>query len=154
VQDEADAQLVLDVAVSLRRWREKTGKEPATKMLREAVWFFWQRPRLDRPLVASKYPRSAPWSEAAADAVLSGVAGKDRLVIEHLTPMNRTLRWLIDDAPTLKAVISELPARLACAVVTKEESAALPDEGSPEERYAAAGLDLAAFRPLEHWRAA
>jgi len=38
--------------------------------------------------------------------------------------------------------------------VTKEQSLGLPDAGSPEERYAAAGLDLAAFRSLDDWRGA
>lgn len=152
-RDEVDAQLVLDVAASLRRWRDRTGKEPATKVLRETVWFFWQHPRLDRPLVASKYPRGALWSEEAASAALSGSSLKDKLVIEHLEPMNRALRWLIDDEPIVQLVIDQLPDRLACAVVTKEQSLGLPDAGSPEERYAAAGLDLAAFRSLD-WRGA
>lgn len=150
-QDDADAQLVVDVAASLRRWRDLTGKQPPTKVLREAVWFFWQQPRLNRPLVASKYPRAAMWSAEAARLALSGHSSKNQLVIEHLEPMNRALRWLIDEAPTVQAVIDSLPRRLACAVVTREQSLALPDVGSPDERYAAAGLDLTTFQPLDDW---
>ena len=152
-RDDADAQLVVDVAASLRRWRDVTGKQPPTKVLREAVWFFWQQPRLPRPLVASKYPEGALWSEDAARFALSGHSSKGKLVIEHLEPMNRALWWLIDEAPTVQTVIAMLPGRLACAVVTKEQSLALPDVGSPDERYAAAGLDLTTFQPLGDWRA-
>ena len=152
--DDADARLVVDVAASLRRWRDTTGKEPATRVLRETVWFFWQHPRLDRPLVASKYPRGALWSEEAALAAESGLSFKGELVIEHLEPMNRALRWLIDDAPTAQQVIDGLAGRLTCAVVTKDQSVGLPNTGSAEERYAAAGLDLVGFKPLDHWREA
>lgn len=151
-RDDVDAQLVLDVAASLRSWRDRTGKEPATKVLRETVWFFWQHPRLDRPLVASKYPRGALWSEEAARAAGLGLTGKGELVIEHLEPMNRALRWLIDDAPTTQEVIDGLPGRLMCAVVTKDQSAGLSNTGSAEERYRASGLDLATFKPLDQWQ--
>ena len=81
--DHADAALIVDVAAAWRRWRGRTNKGPATKILRETVWFYWQNPRLERPRVAGKYPRGVPWSEAAASLVVSGVARNDRLVIEH-----------------------------------------------------------------------
>lgn len=46
-------------------------------------------------------------------------------------------------------MLAELPKRLKCAVVTKEESARLPDVGTPRERYRAAGLDLDRLRSLD-----
>lgn len=147
----ADAALVLDVASALRHWSERTGRQPATKVLREAVWFFWQNPRLDRPLIASKYPRSARWSEAAAALALSELSTKGELVIEHIEPMRRVLRWLIYESPSVTDVAEALPQRLQVVVVTREESKRLPDHGSPDERYGAAGLNLREFRPLNEW---
>lgn len=148
-QDRADAGLICEVAAALRGWEERTGSRAATKILRKAVWFFWQSPRLAGPLVASKYPRGAPWSDAAAAIVLDGAPLRGRLVIEHLEPMSRTLRWLIEDTPDTSSILEELPTRLSCAVITKAESARLPDDGTPEERYRRGGLDLSVFRPLD-----
>ncbi len=59
-QGHGDAQLVVNVAAALRRWQQRTGAEQRRrKVLREAVWFFRQRARLERPLVMGKYARSA-----------------------------------------------------------------------------------------------
>lgn len=146
--DLADAGLVLDVARALRRWRDATGAPPATKILREAVWFFWQRPRLAGRLVRSKYPRGTRWSPAAAALVEAETDLRGRLVIEHLEPMNRVLRWLIDEAREVEEVADALRSRLEVVVVTTEEGKRLPDAGSPEQRYARAGLDLSSFVPL------
>lgn len=151
--DVADAELVVEVAAALRRWGEASGQRPATKVLRETVWYFWQQPRLPKPLILSKYPRLAPWSLEAARAYLDAGSPDGRLVIEHAEPMNRVLAWLIDGAPTPYEVTEELPRRLAVNVVTKEQSAGLPDAGAPAERYAVAGLDLASFRSLDAWEA-
>lgn len=136
--DLADAKLILDVAAGLRAWGDSTGQQPPSKILREAVWFFWQQPRLERPVVASKYPRSSPWSEEAARLALSGESTKDRL-------------WLLDEAPTVDTIASELPKRVHSVIVTRDEAKRLPDAGTPAERYARAGLDLAAFRALDDW---
>ncbi|HEX8102622.1 MAG TPA: hypothetical protein VF533_08430 [Solirubrobacteraceae bacterium] len=151
--DEADAALIVGVAASLRSWAARTGAQPPLKILREAVWFFWQQPRLERPLVRPKYPRAVPWSREAADVVLSGGPRSGRLVIEHVEPLNRTLRWLIESERSVEEVMTELPTRLECVVVTAEQSRGLPDAGSPHDRYAAAGLDLSAFKPLDDWSA-
>lgn len=149
--DQADAQLISDVAAGLRAWGHSTGEQPALKILREAIWFFWQQPRLERPVVASKYPRSSPWSEEAARLALSGESTKDRLEIEHVEPLKRVARWLIEDAPSVDTVASELPKRVHSVVVTRDEAKRLPDAGTPSERYAHAGLDLTAFRALDDW---
>ncbi len=58
-RDAVDARLVTDVARALRAWQASTERPAATKVLREAVRFFWQNPRLKRPVVSGKYPRSA-----------------------------------------------------------------------------------------------
>jgi hypothetical protein len=58
-RDRADAQLVAEVAAALRGWQQRGGGAAATKVLRETGWFYWQNPRLPRPLVAGKYPHSA-----------------------------------------------------------------------------------------------
>jgi hypothetical protein len=152
--DLADAALVANVATALRAWRDATGRPPSSKVLREAIWFFWQAPRLQRPLVAKKYPRSAPWSEEAAGIVLRGEVIKDRLAIEHTEPLNRTYRWLLDDIPNPETIAAELSGRLGCVIVTAEQGRAIPDAGTPHERYTAAGLDLSSFRSLDDWAAA
>ena len=72
-------------------------------------------------------------------------------MIEHIEPMNRALRWLVEKAPEVDEVIAQLPSRLRCVVVTKDESVRLPDDGTPDERYAKASLDLAGFRALDDW---
>ncbi len=51
-------------------------------VLREAKWFLWERPRLPKPLVRSKYPTTHPWSPAAAARHQEGL--RDGLVFEHL----------------------------------------------------------------------
>lgn len=137
------------LAAALRDWREHTGREPSTKILREAVWFYWQAPRLPRPLVASKYPRGVPWSDDAAALFLAGGSTAGKLVIEHLEPLNRTLGWLINEAPEAEEIVDGLPGRIECAVVTQEENKRLPDTGTSEERYRLAGLELDLLRTLD-----
>jgi len=149
--DHADAALICGVATALRDWGVHTGQPPPLKILREAVWFYWQAPRLRGKKVPPKYPRAVGWSEAAARLVASGEPRKGRLVIEHIEPMNRALRWLVEEAPEVDEVIAQLPSRLRCVVVTKDESVSLPDDGTPDERYAKAGLNLASFRALDDW---
>lgn len=150
--DGADAQLITDVAAALRRWQQHSGRPAATKVLRETVWFFWQNPRLDRPLVAGKYPRSARWSREAADVALSAEEEPSgRLVIEHVEPMHRLLRRMIDTPHDAEDIAGYLNRGLEVVVVTKPQSDALPDDGDPEERYRAAGLELHSFRSLDDW---
>lgn len=70
-------------------------------------------------------------------------------MIEHVEPLNRALRWLVRDTPTIEQVLEHLPRRIRCAVVTTEEAARLPDSGSPQERYREAQLDLEGLRTLD-----
>lgn len=152
-RDLTDARLVADVAAALRAWQEASGRPAATKTLRETVWFYWQNPRMPRPRVSGKYPRSARWSREAAEVVLDGDGTvQGRLVIEHIEPMHRLLRRLIDEPLEPTEVASVLSAGLDVVLVTKEQSKLLPDAGSAEERYRAAGLDLNDFRSLDDWQ--
>lgn len=151
-KDAADAQLVADIADALRTWQARTGRPAATKVLREAVWFYWQNPRLPRPLINGKYPRAAMWSHDAAEMVLAGAAeARGQLVIEHIEPMSRLLRSLINTPEDAGRVAELLGDGLRVVVVTRAESDALPDSGDPDERYASAGLTLSDFRSLDDW---
>jgi hypothetical protein len=73
------------------------------------------------------------------------------LVIEHVAPMHRLLRRLIDEQFEVVQVAKMLREGLEVVVVTREQSSALTDDGTPDERYPRAGLDLASFRPLDAW---
>ena len=146
-RDAADARLIMDVARALGAWQASSQRPAATKVLREAVWFFWQKPRLERPLVSGKYPKSARWSREAATIALRGDGQtRDRLVIEHVAPLHRILRRLIDEQSDVGQVAEMLREGLDVVVVIREQSAALTDDGTPDERYRRAGLDLASFR--------
>jgi hypothetical protein len=122
--DQVDAELIRAVATSLRSWGEATGRDAPLKILREAVWFFWQEPRLARPRVPPKYPHAVPWSREAAAIALSADPRKGRLVIEHIEPLNRTLRWLVETNPSAATLARELPKRLDCVVVSRAVEAA------------------------------
>jgi hypothetical protein len=74
------------------------------------------------------------------------------LVIEHVAPMHRVLRRLIDERLEVGQVVRMLREGLDVVVVTREQSAALTDDGTPDERYRRAGLDLASARALDDWR--
>lgn len=157
LRDQADAQLLSDVAAALHRWEQSTGVKPPLKVLRETVWFFWQHPRLKvgGDLIASKYPRSARWSREAAALAVGGVESwTGHLVIEHIRPLHRVVRQMIEDPPQADQVEELLAPALEVVVITKDQERALPDKGEPEQRYVAAGLDLAAFKSLDEWEEA
>jgi hypothetical protein len=48
--DQVDAQLIANVAATLRYWQKDKRRSPATKVLGDAVWFFWQNPRFRAPV--------------------------------------------------------------------------------------------------------
>jgi hypothetical protein len=161
-RDLADAQLVVDVAGALRAWEHATGRIASLKPLREAIWFYWERPRLPKPLVRGKYPESAPWSRAARELHLHGDS-RGELVIEHTAPMKLLTRELIDD-PELTG--DRCRAALATGgrwvVITREENKRLATAGvadqmptgssvdpdDPWTRHRHAGLDVDAFASL------
>ena len=99
--DQEDAGALLAVAAACRKalppGRPRSG--PA-RVLREALWFIWEGPRLPDPLVASKYPKPYPWSPGAR-AVHAEHSGKRPkggwgLVIEHLYPRELLVAEFLD----------------------------------------------------------
>lgn len=136
-----------------------------THVARQALWSFWELPRLPRPLVQSKYPAAYPWSAEARSIYLSNSTrptGGWGLVLEHVTPRNVLLRELIERAEILDTdgLANELFTKLVAAVVTKAEDQALtaagvsfaqPAGADPADlwaRYRAAGLDPSTFASL------
>ena len=77
--DLRDARAVLAI---LNACAETLGPERPRigliRIVREALWFIWEAPRLPRPLVATKYPEPYPWSSGAR-AVFTEHAGKARV---------------------------------------------------------------------------
>lgn len=157
----ADAALVAGVANAVRDWRAATGRDSSDlKLLREAVWFYWELPRLPRPLVRQKYPTTVPWSPDARAAYHSNPRRRGGLVIEHSEPMTLVLRRLLDARLDAERALAILDRPRAYAVITTEESRqleaagvgrALPAgeaAGDALARYRAAGWDLTGFRPL------
>jgi len=133
-QDAADADAVRGV-------RDATRARPgAVRIVREAIWFSWEQPRLPRPLVASKYPLSYPWSVAALERyeLTKGKrpAGGWGLVIEHLYPRELLVADLFEiDDLTARAVVVLLSTRLISVIITKDEERQLPARGPAESRW-------------------
>jgi hypothetical protein len=136
----------------------------SVRLVREALWFFWEQPRLPLPLLDSKYPLHYPWSRGA-QAVWSDSDGQRPrggwgLVIEHLYPREFVVRDLLRGrgrGPTEAAAL--LRRRLMAAVVTVAEDRLLPSRGkSPQAwapygrdpwlRYRSGLIDLSAFAAL------
>ena len=163
--DLADAEVI----ARLVEWCRATladgrGRTGPLRLVREAMWFAWESPRLPRPLVSGKYPVSYPWSPNAQAAYARDggrrPAGGFGLVIEHLYPRELLMRDLLG-AEDLEpdAVVALLATRLTAAVVTKEDDGLLPARGrlndswqsydaDPWLRYRESGMALKAFAPV------
>lgn len=139
---------------------------PAMKVAREAIWFMWELPRLPRPLVENKYPRSYPWSPQARERVTlspNRPAGGWSLTYEHLRPQRSLLRELLITKERIDpaVLLAKLRVDRVAAIITKAEDSILTraglgakmppsDDGTnPWARYVSAGLDVADFRPLD-----
>ncbi len=155
--DEMDADFLATVFAAARRWEVSTGRKTPGKVLRESLWFVWQAPRLQRPLVRSKYPRSAPWTAAARAAYLQDPSGKGGLVMEHVQPISGLIRTLLDTPQERPEFIRTLNAALQFCVVTPTEDKMLaaakvsfrtPESIDPWVRYRLAGIDVDGIRPL------
>jgi hypothetical protein len=134
-------------------------------VLREALWFIWEKPRLPAPLVASKYPKPYPWSPGAR-AEYRRHSGKRPeggwgLVLEHLYPRELFVADLLSNSERASSadVVELLNGRLMGAVVRRDEDRQLPTRAQsagawhdyaadPWLRYRSAGLPLADFGPL------
>lgn len=154
--DLADAEAVLAVVracrSTLQRDRPRTG--PA-RLVREAIWFIWEQPRLPRPLVASKYPTSYPWS-ARAQAIYEQRGGRRPrggwgLVIDHLYPRELLVEDLLNGDNDSSAVV-ELLTRRVTAAETSDAWASY--DADPWLRYRSAPLELSTFTVLRHAHAA
>ena len=71
-EDLADAHGLLTILRATGNARSRRGAG-SMHIAREALWSFWEHPRLPRPLVSNKYPLAYPWS-AAARAVYAQAA--------------------------------------------------------------------------------
>lgn len=164
--DREDADALLTVANGCRKTlRPDRPRSGPARVLREALWFIWEGPRLPQPLVASKYPESYPWSPGAR-AVYEKHFGKRPtggwgLVIEHLYPRELLVAELLDGTEVAEPglAVGLLRERLMAAVVTREEDRQLPTRAQstlpwreyasdPWRRYRSAGLPLEQFAPL------
>jgi hypothetical protein len=160
--DEKDAEHLLAVIRGLAAFTAQPAD--CDRVLREALWFLWEKPRLPRPLVVSKYPAVYPWSPAARATVAAGRgwrAGGMGLVFEHLAPRALLRQEIIArvEALTAESLAELLHSSITAAVITRDEDAAItraglshrqPDEAAgPWSRYLAADLDVANFAPLE-----
>jgi hypothetical protein len=158
--DQADAALVAAVANAVREWRATTGSTRGDlKLLREAVWFYWERPRLPRPLVRGKYPTTVLWSVDARAAYHADTKRSPGLVIEHTHPMTLLLEELLAtpglDADAARELLSR---RVDFVVITADENRRLEAAGVSRQlvkgtsdqlaRYRKACLDTAGFKPL------
>jgi hypothetical protein len=151
--DEADLALILSVLRAYKEHENSTGAKSSTKVLREAIFFQWEGPRLPP---GGKYSPLLPHSAAARERANSGRRGG--LVFEHVLPVGILIRQLLADVPidaaSLRAVLDAAPERV---IISTEEDKALtgagmrnvaPDPHDPWSRYRAAGIDAAAFAPL------
>lgn len=169
--DRADARALLDIATACRATlRPERSQAGPVRVLREALWFIWEEPRLPRPLVASKYPKPYPWSPQAR-ALLAQQAGKrpsggSGLVIEHLYPREFLVAHLLDEARCdPEGAVDLLTTRLMAAVLTRDEDRQLPTRAQsarpwheyasdPWLRYRSSGFRVAEFAPLSLTRLA
>ena len=159
--DIADAALIARIARAVRIHATKTGATSSAKPLREAIWFYWQKPRLPKPLVRYKYPERYRWSPKAR--VNYRANSRTRLRFEHAEPLSLLIKDLLESKPlTSDQLAGELERRLRhCAVITPEEDKKItaaglrqrmPDGwkpgGDPWIRYREAGLNPDTFAPL------
>jgi hypothetical protein len=158
-EDLVDAEALLGV---LRECREVRDRRHAgtTHVARQALWSFWEHPRLPRPLISNKYPRPYPWSPAARDIYLT-TSRASGLVLEHVRPVNILVDAMIFSAGSWAVVdlIEYLETYMAGAVITRSEDEALRDAGvglgpldqsDPDvwARYRTAGLVPESFASL------
>ena len=163
--DLQDADALLSVAAGCRKTlRPDRPASGAVRVLREALWFIWEKPRLPPPLVASKYPKPYPWSPGARTAYREHSGERPMggwgLVLEHLYPRELFVDELLkSEHVDTAAGIELLNRRLMAAVVTREEDRQLPtraqsarswDEyaSDPWLRYRSTRIPLQDFKPL------
>jgi hypothetical protein len=151
--DDRDLQLLLDVLRAFHRYADASGRQPAVKVIREAMFFHWEGPRLPP---GGKYSPLVPHTPAARARKEAG--HRDGFVLEHVLPVNLLIKQLLADLPAdADALRQRLEAATDRVVITKEEDSALiaagvgssvPTPGDPWSRYTAAGMDPTLFAAL------
>lgn len=163
-EDRTDAEGLLGVFRSCQPVRQRR-HAGTTHVARQALWSFWELPRLPRPLLQNKYPLTYPWSTAARASYLENrkaPKGGRGLVLEHVRPRNILIGNMIERSEQLTAgeLIGYLNRFLAGAVITKKEDLSLTsagvayapidaDDPDPWARYRTAGLDPEAFNAVD-----
>jgi hypothetical protein len=151
--DAADLQLILSLLRAFKEHETTTGTPGSVRVLREAIFFRWEAPRLPP---GGKYSPRLPHSPAARARRQAGRT--DGLVFEHVMPISLVIKRLLADLPAdttaLRAVLDTTADRV---IITKAEDQALVAAGTrtrlptlddPWSRYRAAGLDPATFAPF------
>ena len=158
-EDVIDAQALLGVLRECHEVRERR-RAGTTHVSRQALWSFWELPRLPRPIISNKYPRPYPWSPAARERYRT-TGSSSGLVLEHVRPLNILLETMIFSSDSWKVddLTEYLATFMAGAVITKAEDKALSDAGvgfGPKDpndsdvwaRYRTAGVDPDTFSPI------
>ncbi len=151
--DQADLALILEVVRAYSEHASVTGRVSGIKVIREAIFFVWEQPRLPD---GGKYSLALPHSPSAR--VQRAAGQRKGLVFEHVLPISIVVRRLLQDVPAdeqaLRAVLDATSDRV---IVTKDEDkritaagfgARVPDEGDPWSRYGCLGLNKGDFLPL------
>lgn len=163
-EDHIDARGLLEVLRACADMRDRR-KAGTTHVVRQALWSFWELPRLPKPAVSGKYPKVWPWSPAAREVFQASAAappGGWGLVLEHVRPRNLLIGSLIQLSGEMDTgeLIGYLNRFMGGAVITKAEDGLLTSAGvgwgpvdqhdpDPWARYRTAGIDPDTFGPLE-----
>jgi len=135
--DDADLSLILTVLRAFKAHEVATGAPSSVKVLREALFFHWEGPRLP---AGGKYSPALLHSPAARERRARGHHGG--LVFEHVLPVSVLIRRLLADVPAdeevLRLAIEASPERV---IITKAEDDALNAAGmrnttpAPDDRW-------------------
>lgn len=163
--DARDADAILKILSGVTAMGPRIGLTGKSRVVREALWFFWEHPRLPHPLVGSKYPATYPWSAAARMRRQENETrpqGGWGLIIEHVLPKGLIISQMLDhgDNLTQRTLLRILRDGMAGAVITVAEDKQLQNAGvgnsmppgddgtDPWSRYRYAGLKVSEFAPL------
>ncbi len=163
--DARDADAILRILNGVTAMGPRVGLTGKSRVVGEALWFFWEHPRLPHPLVSGKYPATYPWSAAARKRQQEHETrpqGGWGLIIEHVLPRGLIITQMLErgDNLTQRTLLRILRDRLTGAVITVAEDKQLQNAGvgtslppgddgtDPWSRYRYAGLEVSGFAPL------
>jgi len=138
-RDRRDAASVLVIARHCARQLESTDgvtvrRDGAHKLIREASYYFFERPRQPAPALGAKYPLDYPWSPLAWGRI-SGVGrrpvGGWGLVLDHAIPIAVVRDEVLRRADALNAdeLAELLMKELGFAVISRAEDVKLNKMG-------------------------